>query len=320
MTSLYEQKYFEEYASLIYSGAGEIVDLGCWLGSTTIPLAKGVAKNRNCKNKTVRIHAFDYFVWEEWMEECVKGTRLQGRFEPGEIFVEEFQQRIKPWSDYIRIHQDDLRHTTWTGGAIELLLIDAMKAFDISKAILKGFFTHLVAGSFLIQQDFAHYYTSWIHLIQYRLQDYFKLEFVVPNSCSVVFQCVKEIPLELLEIPENLTDFSRKQIDQAFEYSLSLSSNKQTQANIAAAKVMLFLHLGNMAQAKVEFEKYVAAGLPRRGDLKIVGKILQGQTIDLSPQGDYVNDYPLAPLNRKLIKKFTRKMNSIYRLWAKRQT
>src|SRR5262250_2891759 len=66
MTSTEEQTYFRRYARDMYSGVGEIVDLGCWLGSTTIPLAQGLFKNINVSTKGKRIHAYDLFVWEEW--------------------------------------------------------------------------------------------------------------------------------------------------------------------------------------------------------------------------------------------------------------
>jgi hypothetical protein len=317
MTTLQEQKYFQRYASSIYTGVGEMVDLGCWLGSTTIPLAKGLGKNRQSDLKRGRIHSFDQFDWETWMEECVRGTKLEGKFKPGDSFLGEFESRIHSWSSYIHIHREDLRHTTWLEGPIELLLIDAMKALDISKSILKSFFPHLIAGkSFLIHQDFAHYYTSWIHLIQYRLRDYFKLENAVLNSCSLVFRCVKNVPARILDFQEELADFSKEEIDNAFEYSVSLVSNKRTKANIAAAKVMLFLHLGDPSRAREEFEKYLTMGLPKKGDLRIVGKILDGQTVNLSPGGDYANEYPVGPMNTKFARQIRRKVNRLYRMFS----
>jgi hypothetical protein len=319
MTSLNEQKYFEHYGASLYTGAGEIVDLGCWLGSTTIPLARGLVKNHQSKSKIGRIHAFDQFEWESWMEECVHGTKMEGRFVSGQSFLEEFRNRTKPWASFIHVHQEDLRSAIWKEGPIELLLVDSMKALDISKAILKGFFPHLIAGkSFLIHQDFAHYYTSWIHLIQYRLRDYFQFDYAVQNSCTVVFKCMQKLPDSVLDFPEELKDFSKQEIDQAFEYSLSLVSTKRTQANIAAAKVMLFLHLQDLKQAKEEFENFIALGLPRKGDLRIVGQILDGQPVNLSPGGDYANEYPGGPLNTKFARRIRKKVNRFYRLLSTR--
>lgn len=79
MTSSEEQNYFKRYAQDIYSGVGEIVDLGCWLGSTTIPLAQGLRENFNMSTKGKRIHAYDLFVWEKWMNPYRAGCRKEYR-------------------------------------------------------------------------------------------------------------------------------------------------------------------------------------------------------------------------------------------------
>src|SRR5687768_8016221 len=82
MTSIEEQNYFRRYTQDIYSGVGEIVDLGCWLGSTTIPLAQGLRKNYKISTKGKRIHAYDLFVWETWMNSHMDGC--QKKYSPGE--------------------------------------------------------------------------------------------------------------------------------------------------------------------------------------------------------------------------------------------
>src|SRR5436853_7107707 len=76
MTTLEEQAYFEDYARSIYTGAGEIVDLGSWLGSTTISLARGLADNPSVEARRKKIHAFDQFLWVPDMDRCVRGTDL----------------------------------------------------------------------------------------------------------------------------------------------------------------------------------------------------------------------------------------------------
>jgi hypothetical protein len=63
MTTGTERAYFQWYAQYIYSGCGAIVDLGCWLGSTTIPLARGLKKNMIKSSSKDRIYAYDEFIW-----------------------------------------------------------------------------------------------------------------------------------------------------------------------------------------------------------------------------------------------------------------
>jgi hypothetical protein len=64
MLSLYERSYLQTYAENTYSGRGEVVDLGCWLGSSTIPLAVGLQHNSAIAAKENRIHAYDIFIWQ----------------------------------------------------------------------------------------------------------------------------------------------------------------------------------------------------------------------------------------------------------------
>lgn len=157
MTSKEEQTYVEHYARSIYRGAGEIVDRCCWLGSTTIPLARGLSNNPSRKALKGKIHAFDHFNWEDWMDEDVIGTELEGKFKPGDRFLGEFKTRAKPWSSRILICEGDIGQVGWIGKGIEFLLIDAMKSWELANTIIKEFFPSLIVNKGLIlQQDFAH--------------------------------------------------------------------------------------------------------------------------------------------------------------------
>src|SRR2546430_16771342 len=66
MTTRIEREFLENYARQTYSGAGEIVDLGSWLGSLTISLLEGLKKNPAAFT-AASVHAYDLFAWEDWM-------------------------------------------------------------------------------------------------------------------------------------------------------------------------------------------------------------------------------------------------------------
>ncbi len=63
LTTKWEQGYLQWYCQNKYSGRGEIVDLGCYLGASTISEAKGLDKNPQVELKDGRIHAYDIFVF-----------------------------------------------------------------------------------------------------------------------------------------------------------------------------------------------------------------------------------------------------------------
>ena len=271
-----EQQYLEKYASTLYSGDGEIVDLGCWLGTTTTSLAKGLNKNPNTNASRKKIHAFDLFEWEYWMDDFVKGMKLENKYKPGESFFGEFERRIKPWRSQVQIHGVDLCKTEWIGKEIEFLLIDAMKSWELAHAIVNKFYPYLMENkSCVLHQDFAHGFTPWIHLIHYRLRSYFRLEHVVPKSGSLVFKYVNKIPSEILKIQYSPCMFSDDEIEKAFDHSFSLVSDKFARANIAAAKIWFFIQSGNKMKANSELRRYLLNGLPMEKDLKFVSDFLK---------------------------------------------
>ena len=71
-------------------------------------------------------------------------------------------------------------------GPIKILLVDAMKSAKPAPANSRKFFPSLTANAALIQQDYKHYYTPWIHVLQHRLRSYCTFTYSVPQSSTVV--------------------------------------------------------------------------------------------------------------------------------------
>jgi hypothetical protein len=159
----------------------------------------------------------------------------------------------------------------WIGEPIEFLLVDAMKSWDTAAYIVKHFYPSLLPGkSLLLHQDFKDYYTSWIHLIQYRLREYFAFEMDIPNSGSVVFRLNKPVDCDLKWLAD-LKSFSNHEVDEAFDYSMSLTADK---SNIAAAKVMHFIHLNRVGEARGILSDFVRGGFSQDSGLGACERIL----------------------------------------------
>ncbi|MGB5970943.1 MAG: glycosyltransferase [Spirulinaceae cyanobacterium] len=260
MTSMEEQLFLEDYAQNEYSGKGEIVELGCWLGSSTISLARGLEANSFVKNKNQRIHAYDLFIWssDANMSQSVIGTSLESKYQDGDSFLDEYLQRIAPWRDLVEVCPGDLTEIGWQRGNIELLFVDAMKSWELTNSIIKNFFPYLVEEfSLVVHQDFAHFYTAWIHLFMYRLREYFSPVDIPSLYPSKVFRYLKQIPKGLLKKTYSFDDFSRDEVEAAFDYSMAITPGKM-QPNIMAAKVMYFLHIWEFEQAILEFRKSIS--------------------------------------------------------------
>jgi hypothetical protein len=273
MTSRAEQAFFRNYAERVYSGKGEIVDLGSWLGSTTIPLARGL--RRNPRGRGRRVQAYDQFVWQEWMEPYA--GHLQRRYTPGESFLDEFRRRIGRDRTRIDVHAGDLRLAATPEFPIEFLLVDVMKSWDLARVVVERFYPRLIPGDgLLLHQDFKHYYTPWIHLIQWRFRDCFVPECDVPNTGSFVFRLVR--PLSVAgDWLETLRAADDDEIERAFDYSRSLVPDG-SRASVAAAQVMLWIHRGRRDRAEIELQRMVRAGYSVESELRHCARILTPET------------------------------------------
>ncbi len=275
MTSKTEQDYFAVYGEKNYAGKGEIVDLGCWLGSTTIPLVKGLLKNPAFTASGRKVYAYDLFIWFDWMNGSAAGTNLAGKYQAGDNFVEEFKRRTNEFAQHIEIREGDLKEIGWTGENIEFLLVDAMKNWDLANAIVKDFYPSLVPReSVILHQDYAHFFTPWIHLLQWTFRENFDFIGEVPKSQSVIFRYKNKIADALLKRNYSFASFSDADVDAAFDYSLKLVSAEK-QPNVAASKVMWFLHQNEREKAKIEFENLLKRGIPLEKDLLIVKEMLE---------------------------------------------
>jgi hypothetical protein len=245
MTSRKEQQWLRRYAAWSYRGTGAIVDLGCFLGATTIALAEGLALNRKAKRK--QIHAYDLFTWSELYEAWAKGREVEGLFTVRASFLSEFQRRTQKWRDYIVIHQGDLRHARWEHGPIEFLFIDVMKSADLATAIGSSFFPHLMpAKSYVAHQDFAHCFTPWIHVLTFRLRDYFS--FVADLPQSSLFRLEKKIEPHVLARDLSPAVVTSAEIEAAFDYSMSLVGDDK-KANVIGAKAIAYVARGEFTRA-----------------------------------------------------------------------
>lgn len=251
MVSSDEMAFFTESAARYVGREGAIVDLGCWLGSTSIALAQGILSHGSkTDNGNEKVFGLDMFLWEEWMPAhipyCV--------YEPGDSFLPEARRVVREHGGgRVELIQADLGLYQWSGGPIKILLVDAMKNEDLAIQIPRTFFPSLTPGSLLIHQDFKHYYTSWIHVLQYRLRQYFRFYRSVRWG-TVAFEVVASVPREAVDRATEFATIPDDETDASFRHSLELVGTEE-RANIAAAHVMHYLHLKRKDRAShiVEF-------------------------------------------------------------------
>jgi hypothetical protein len=277
MITTREAAFYQNYIAHHYLGSGAIVDLGTWLGSTTIALSKGLSLNANSTSHYGRIYAFDIFIWQPYMDWHSWKSEVKRKFKVGECFIDEYKKRVRSFQRFLTIEKVDLLDVIWVQGPIEILLIDSMKSWELASAIQRSFFTHLIPGvSVVIHQDFCHFYTYWIHLLGYRLRDYFKVFDEGNIDSTLAFRLVKPIPQELLERAYSLADFTVAEIDHAFTYSLSLVG-RDGQAPILAARILCYKEKNELLIARSLAEQAFSDGYAHH-DLDVVARAVSANS------------------------------------------
>ena len=274
-TSPEEQTYLTTYAAKDYRGVGEIVDLGCLLGATTVALGRGLQNNSVVSRKRGRIHSYDRFLWEEVFSGLPGG--FARRYEPGESFFAEFESRTAAFADFIKAYPEDVAEIGWHGDPIEFLLVDVNKSWALCEFLGKRFYPHLLANeSFIFEQDFKHYYTPWVHILNYRLRSVLSPYDRLAGTCSFVFKPTRAIDPAMIPSAEEMKAVGVDELDEVYEHSLSLLRNEMAwaKANVISSKVMFYIHQDRMTEARTAFDAAMTEGFTMNSDLKVCARLL----------------------------------------------
>jgi hypothetical protein len=248
MTTSFEREALFRWGRDRWQGFGEVVDLGSWLGSLIAAFAEGVRHRLEGGPPWPAIHAYERFQYEPWMEKEFVRCHLDVPERIGESFEGLFWKLIEPWKDQVVLYPGDIMTYRWTGGPIELLVVDVMKSWALADFTLHEFLPHLVPGrSSLLHQDFAHFATPWVALSMFRLREYFELEEAVERSGSLLFRCVKMIPPEVLSHAGDAPSYTPGECDEALSWAEELACPTR-RGELIAARVMHEIEMRRMME------------------------------------------------------------------------
>lgn len=170
---------------------GAIVDLGSFLGGSTLALAQGVGARG-------AVHAFDLFTCRgeaanTWAPE---GSNLA----PGDSLRPLFERNIAPVGDRVVVHEGDIRDARWRG-PISVLFVDIAKGWTSGDAVWRTFLPWVRPGGLVIQQDLVHWGHPWCTIVMDRLREDFEYLGWVWTS-SAVYRCRRTptaVPAPLLD-------------------------------------------------------------------------------------------------------------------------
>lgn len=166
-----------------YIGAGSIIDAGCFLGGSTIAMAKGLADSR----KQGVVHSYDWFVAEP------HGMKFMGgQYQLGENFLPMYLRHIEPYKEHVQVHAGDFLLERCPAGPVEILFADVCKTAALNDHMAVEFFPNLAEGSILVQQDYFFGSLPWIHITMASLRDHFEVAGRTERN-SRLYRCTRPI-------------------------------------------------------------------------------------------------------------------------------
>lgn len=320
MISAEEKRYLNWLGSCHWTGSGEIVEIGPWLGGSTYCLASGMAANP--KRGERRLHCFDNFLWRPFMAD-----RAPLPLGNGDSFEPYFRANLREFEELICVHRSSLAddansHDHWAktnrdvepksplvswpvGSPVEVLFVDGAKSWDGFRHLLVTFANSLLPGvSLLVMQDYKDWAAYWIPAMLELFGDKIEIVHTLPSN-TVTFAVTQPISEhDAARIPAfsdiaestciGLVDSARKRITKA--------KDDDGAWIVGLSAVRLHLHKGNSRAAVSAFRQLEATWPPltNRTALESARRWLAGQGIaELPPSARARQHAALARIRQR---------------------
>jgi len=259
MISPGEGRYLYWLVSDTYAGVGAIVEIGTWLGRSTIHLASGL-RDSGVRGK---LHSFDNFLWAGGSDSQKSGLDLKR----GENFRSFFEKNIAPYRAIIEVTEGNFEEYSWDSDApIEILFLDAPKDAPSLSTCLGTFGPALVPGvSTVVSQDYQHPLSYDLPLAFHRLRSKLEMVHTVESGGSVGFQVIAPIaPEDVTAATLDWRGLSKQQVMVAWE-EVHSSVNGKVLERLKSACALHLCELGSIDEAaamlrSVEFDSRLHAG------------------------------------------------------------
>lgn len=184
-----ECRYLYWLASTQYRGKGAVVELGSWLGRSTVHLAAGL--------KSAPLYCFDRFQWRA----------SHSRKSDLELEVEQdcqpiFEENLKGYN--VIATKTEVADIVWDGSPVEILFLDAPKETDNLIKTFEQFGGCLAPGSIIAFQDYLNLVAYPVALAAYQLRRKLELIHIVQPGSTVTFRVTA--PIE----PEEIADLGAR--------------------------------------------------------------------------------------------------------------
>lgn len=274
MISLEERRYLYWLGQSAWTGQGNIVEIGPWLGGSTVCLASGMRASGH--DPAAKLHVIDNFIWREFM-----ASRAPLPIQPGDSFEPFFLDNLGGFEGIVRAHRLALPDESIDSdqeaidkrfseeeripvleeldeGPIEVLFIDGAKSCRGMRHLLKALNHCLIPGvSLLVCQDFKYWGCYWVPITMARLGEYLEPVHNVHDGTTLAFRLKTEIPDRVIaELEDHVRDMPAAETLAALDRASRLPADDGDTlgaANVRLAKVGFLSHLGDRGAAIEEF-------------------------------------------------------------------
>lgn len=239
------------------SGEGDVtvVELGPFLGAMSLAIGAALEDRPVARHA---FHVYDQFHFEH-QDHIFAGVQNFDYVE-GASFRPLYDLRIRSIAHRVEVHEGTIETAEWLHGQpINFLFNDVSKSWSAWKAVRRTFFGSLVPGSIVVEQDFGHRCTPWLHLSYHRWIDRVDAIGSIPGTTSMVFQVRHRIPLEELERDDQVLGFTPAEVQATFDWAESVV-DPMHRGEVRAARIMLYVLSGDMGVATDELVKAIAEG------------------------------------------------------------
>ena len=292
-TTINERRFLFAFFSRLWSGSGNVLEIGPFLGGTSRAIAMGMKRNPNLRSGC-KLYTYDRFdnyytadrllaSLEPMFANGILDNSIRDRLlqENRPSFLELFNL-IHDSSDYAHLieaargtlpseasgsmsednvifeHDTDVIFSLPDDREYSAVFVDGAKSWFGTKYFMKTVMPFTQPGAYYIFQDYGAYTCFWIPMFLELFKDNFELISYVDHTYT--FRLRHQITqAEITErFPNSPSDFSRNEIDRVFS-GLSMralqTSNVYTLMNYEMQHAAILAHRGEIVEAR---EKLVA--------------------------------------------------------------
>jgi hypothetical protein len=193
-----ERKIMAWMADQVYSGEGEIVDAGAFLGGSAGCFAHGLGRNTRVIRKDGRIHSYDLFRKGSWLQSAIAPWNAK---KSGQSTLDVYHDQLNTMAHMLSVYPGDITKRTWDGRKIEFLMLDCSKTQGLNDHCMRMFLPNLIPGkSFLFYQGYAFDSALyWLHSTMYLLREHLEHVATVKFGGTTMFRCIKPITPKIIE-------------------------------------------------------------------------------------------------------------------------